>query len=341
MTPLPREVALIERLASAFRRSPLQLNARHESDAELVRLGDSDAVLALTTDAISEELERGLYADPYLIGWMTVMASASDLAAVGAAPLGILVSETLPDDLAAETVAQLQHGLSDACDATGLHVLGGDTNSGPRLHMGASAAGIVTGPPPLTRLGARPGDRLYASGSLGLGAAFALLRLRGMTAPVFLPVARVREGQLLRGLASCAMDTSDGALVTLDELMRLNGVGFVFERDVAEVLHPAASTVAQTAGLPAWTLLAGPLGEFELLFTISGECVAELRSRAAAANWAPVELGRVVSEPGVRLADGTPLDTRRIRDLFTDVGGDVERYVQELINYPTPGRRCP
>lgn len=81
---LSREVALLERLAGGFARSHLQCNQRHESDAELIRLPGSRSVLALTTDAISEEIESGLYADPYLIGWMTVMVNASDLAAVGA-----------------------------------------------------------------------------------------------------------------------------------------------------------------------------------------------------------------------------------------------------------------
>ncbi|MFI5280929.1 MAG: thiamine-monophosphate kinase [Gemmatimonadales bacterium] len=333
MTTLPREVAMIDRLAAAFARSPRQLNGRHESDAELVRLGDSDTVLALTTDAIAEEIERGLYADPWLIGWMTVTVCASDLAAVGAAPLGILINETLPDDLAAETGTQLQRGIGDACDASGLYVLGGDTNAGPHLHMSATAAGLVAGGAPLTRLGARPGERLFASGLLGLGAAYALLRLRGMAAPRYQPVARMREGQLLRGLASCAMDTSDGALVTLDELGRLNGVGFVIEHDVAEVLHPAARALAQT-GLPAWTLLAGPHGEFELLFTVPDARAAELASLAGRIGWAPVELGRVTSEPGVVLSDGTSLATGRIRDLFVEVGGDVERYVRELTRLP-------
>jgi len=94
MTAIVRENALVESLVRALPRSSLQRNGVGESDAELVRLPGSDLLLAITNDAIVEEIEIGLYRDPYLIGWVTVVASASDLAAVGADPVGILLSQT-------------------------------------------------------------------------------------------------------------------------------------------------------------------------------------------------------------------------------------------------------
>ncbi|MBI3082153.1 MAG: hypothetical protein HYY94_04470, partial [Gemmatimonadetes bacterium] len=176
-TTLPREVALLERLAGGFSRSALQCNQRHESDAELIRLPGSPSVLALTTDAISEEIESGLYSDPYCIGWMTVLVNASDLAAVGAAPVGILLNQTLPSDMPEQELEALQGGVRDACSACGLPVLGGDTNFGARLHMGACAVGLIPDGQPLTRRGATSGDRVFASGPLGLGGAFAFARM--------------------------------------------------------------------------------------------------------------------------------------------------------------------
>ena len=68
------ELALLRRLAAGFRRSPLQLNAHQESDAELVRLPGQAGVLAVTTDSLAEEIESGLYDDPFRIGWMAVLA---------------------------------------------------------------------------------------------------------------------------------------------------------------------------------------------------------------------------------------------------------------------------
>lgn len=332
------ENAFIARLAGGFPRSPLQLNALRESDAELIRLPGTDMLLAVTTDAIVEEIEVGLYNDPYLIGWMTVMANASDLAAVGAEPLGILLNQTLPPDLDEDFISRLQQGIEDACASCDLYVLGGDTNFSSRMKMAASALGLIRGGAPLTRRGCKPGDRLFVSGPLGLGAAFAFLQLNGdspgdQPSLRYQPEARIRVGQLLRRFASCCMDTSDGALTTLDELMRLNRVGFLIERRVEELLHPDATLVSEAAGLPSWTMLAAPHGEFELIFTIAEDRCGELLECAASHGWRPIEIGSVVPEPCVQISvDGkrSPLDTGRIRNLSSQLGSNVKAYVAEL-----------
>jgi hypothetical protein len=113
------EHQLIARLAAGLPRSPAQINGLHESDAELLRLPGSDLVLALTTDALAEELASGLYRDPGLIGWMLVTVTASDLAAVGADPLGLLICETLPPGADGDWIAALQRGIADASVAYG------------------------------------------------------------------------------------------------------------------------------------------------------------------------------------------------------------------------------
>jgi thiamine-monophosphate kinase len=330
-----REHALIERLAGAFRGSPRQLNRRHESDAELLRLPGTDAILALTTDALAEEIASGLYREPWLIGWMTVTANASDLAAVGAEPLGILVSIVLPPDASDDLVAGLRAGLGTAADAHGLPVIGGDTNRGATLALTGAAAGLVSDGRPLTRRGARPGDRLFASGPLGLGGAYALGRLLPGSAPeiAFRPLARLSQGRLLRPFASSAMDTSDGLIATLDELARRNACGFSVSTRVEEVLHRDALCAATAAHLPPWLMLAAPHGEFELAFTVPSDRCDALAAAAADAGWAPVELGVATGEPGVvRLgAEGAPIDTTRVRNLFDEVGGDVHAYVRELM----------
>jgi thiamine-monophosphate kinase len=329
------EIELIERLTRGFERSPYQLNRRHETDAELVRIPGTDLTLAITTDGVSEEIETGLYADPWLVGWMTVTVNASDLAAVGAAPLGLLVSETLPPTMTADEVRALQQGLAEACRAHGLPLLGGDTNAGSRLHMGATAVGLAPGGTSLTRVGCRPGDTLYASGPLGSGTAFALLQLTAKTdgdaidTLCFQPVARLAEGQAIRTLASACMDTSDGAVTTLDELMRLNATGIRVDLAVEDYLDQAALQVARAAGIPAWMLLAGPHGEFELIFTIPPEHEVELEAVARSMNWRPLRLGSVVAAPGLELPlDGVSrtLDTTRIRNLYSESGGDLAAY---------------
>ncbi len=338
MTTMPLEIAMIERLARSLPRSPRQLNALHGSDAELVHLTGT-TVLAVTTDGIVEEIATGLYADPALIGWMSVVVNASDLAAVGAKPLGIVVCETLPPTMGPDDLAALQRGIADAAGTHGLPVLGGDTNAGAQLQIVGTALGLVEGAAPLTRLGAAPGDRLFASGPMGLGSVFAFERLarssvRAPSPVPFRPRARLAEGGLLRPFASACMDTSDGLLAALDELGRLNHVGFRLSLPLAGILHAAATGLATALALPAWTMLAGPHGEFELAFTVPALHVDTFRRTAAADGWMVVELGEVVAGSGTTLGavdGGLVLDTGRIRNLFAECGGDVERFIRALL----------
>ena len=334
------ENALIAGLAGRFPRSPLQYNGLQESDAELIRLPGTDVLLAVTADTIVEEIEAGLYADPYLIGWMTVIASASDLAAVGAEPLGILLSETLPRDAGGEFTASLQNGIRDACLACGLPVLGGDTNLSSRLAMSGCALGLVSDGRPITRVGCRPGDLLFATGRFGGGSAYAFVRFvlarkgHNLSFP-YQPQPRLREGQLVRRFASCAMDTSDGLLTTLDQLMRLNSVGFVVEAGPEEFLDPYTLRLSGQAKVAPWIPLAGPHGEFELVFAVPPPQVDPLLARASADGWTPVMLGKVVAEPGISLllaGEATRLDTGRIRNLFDHCDGNVDEYFSGLLS---------
>ena len=336
------ENALIEKLAAGLPRTERHIGGLQESDAELVRMPGSDTVLAVTTDTIVEEIELGLYDDPYLIGWMAVIASASDLAAVGAAPLGILINEVLPVSMSDADLFRLQDGIRDACTAGGLPVLGGDTNTARCLQVGATAIGLVTGERIITRRGSRAGEALLASGPLGLGSVFALAQLEpdaiahSFHIP-YKPAPRLREGQLVRSLATACMDTSDGALATLDQLMRLNDVGFVVYEQAA--MHPAAGRLATQLGIPPWMLLAGLHGEFELIFTVPVNRVEELHRRAELLRWEPIEIGRVVGRPGVWIqncAGRSELDTGRIRNLFAEPIRDVQACIDRLETMEEP-----
>ena len=150
------ENKVINNLISGFERSPNQLNQPHESDAEIIQLGRIK--LAVTTDSICEEILTGLYDDPYLIGWMTVTVNMSDLAAVGATPLGILISEIIPKNFNDEKIKELQRGISDACKAYNTFVLGGDTNEGKNLILTGTAIGIIKNGNTLSRVGCKSGD---------------------------------------------------------------------------------------------------------------------------------------------------------------------------------------
>lgn len=339
-----REHLQIESLAGSFSRSPLQENGLGESDAELVRIPGTDLLLAVTTDAVVEEVETGLYRDPYLIGWMTVIVSASDLAAVGADPLGILLNQTLPHRLEPAFKREMQHGIADACDACGLFPLGGDVNESNRLHVASTAVGTVPSGDAMLRSGARPGDHLFITGLAGAGNAFAFQVLsEKWEAPPLLyrPIARLREGRLLRRFASACMDTSDGLIATLDELMRRSGFGLQLEPDCLDILQPESRALVREASIPAFVLLAGPHGEFELVFTIPPERLSEFRSEFDASGFSTRELGVVRQGPGLQLSEregGAWIDTAGVRNLASEPVGDPGEFVSRLVSLTRPSR---
>lgn len=344
MRTIGSETAFIDALVRHFAAPPHRLNAIHESDAELIGLpGDPGAgtapLLAVTTDTIAEEISAGLYADPYQAGWVAAMASLSDLAAVGAAPLGIMLAETVPIDYPRGMLDKLQAGVADGCASAGTYVLGGDTNFGPSVSLTTTAIGIVTGEP-MTRRGVEPGDILYASGRLGRGNGFALCALgNGADTPFpggYYPRACLREGSLLRGFASACMDTSDGFFATLDQLGSINAVGFTIDARWEEAIDRASLDAVRKRELPPWFLLAGCHGEFELLFTVRPRRQCAFRERAAAAGWNPLEIGLATGAPGVRLPVGgrtLRFDTARVRDLSWRPGAGVHEIIASLLDY--------
>jgi thiamine-monophosphate kinase len=339
------ENAMLDKLASLFPRSPLQLNRMQESDAEVVLPGTgTGSAIAVTIDSIAEEIATGLYKDPWLIGWMTVMVSMSDLAATGARPIGILISELLPKNCEKAFLERLQEGIGDACHACGTSVLGGDTNFSDELILTGCAVGTVEANRRLSRIGCRPGDLLFASGPLGKGNAYAASRLlqQRPASLTYQPRARLAEGEALAGIATACMDTSDGVLATLDQLMRLNRVGFTLDENWEQAIDAEAGNQARRLAIPPWLLLAGEHGEFELLFTAAAECESRLMARAGQIGWQPLRIGHVESNPVIRMRlYGTvqPLDTARIRNLPHATHGDVRLYMSSLLTMDAELRR--
>lgn len=335
LTPALENI-LIERLAHGLPRSPFQLNTLQEADAEILVIPGSAGVrLAVTTDTIAEEIQTGLYTDPWLIGWMAVTANLSDLAAVGAMPLGILMAETISESCPPEFLRRLQEGIGDACRTHGTMVLGGDTNRGETMSLTGCALGVLDDGRVMTRRGCSPGDILFTSGPIGCGNGFAFARLCGrrVACPVYRPLARLREGRMVRRFASACMDSSDGLLATLDQLLRINGRGFGIVPGWEEALDNASRELLQQFDVPEWFLLAGPHGEFELVFTIPPKQEAAFLDDALRQGWTPIRLGLVLPEPELRLAvDGQEynLDTGEIRNLTASVRKSPLNFLEAL-----------
>jgi len=334
------ENVAIDAWADGFTRAPGQANAPHESDAELGELAQApEQYLAITIDTVAEEIAAGLYRDPFTMGWVTVMATLSDLAAVGADPLGVVVSTSVPQESDAAFIDGVRRGMEEACRSVGTFILGGDVNATPEVSLTGCAIGTVPRSAARTRLGIRPGDAVFLTGPAGQGNALGLVRLAGLPDDLFpeeryRPSARLAEGRALRGHATASMDTSDGVLTTLDQLARLNGRGFVVGCDWPVLLARGALGVCERTGTPPWMMLAGPHGEFELAFIVPASAVEPFLNEAPGIGLNPIRLGTVTDGEGITLVvppgRRVDIDMASVRNLLVTAGSDLARYLDEL-----------
>lgn len=330
-----KEIELIRSFAGTFPRHPNQLNGLLEADAEILKLpGSIEEYLVLKTDGISEEINEKLYEDPYLIGWISVTAPLSDIAAVGAEPTGILLSIVLPQQNAHDWIKRLQEGIHDACNAYGIYILGGDTNYADNFSISATAVAFVRNKKPLLRKGIQPGDILYSTASLGLGNAYAYSRFFDTSLNIqYKPEARLKESRIISEFAIACMDTSDGLFPALAFLSDLNSIGFSLDAPLQELLHPDALKVQQKAGLPSWMFMAGPHGEYELIFSIPAERNKDFESYCKKENWQPLCLGKIITDKQLRFTSDnlkincTPAE---IPNLFHKANGNIQSYFKLL-----------
>jgi thiamine-monophosphate kinase len=324
----------VEMLCKNFKRSGLQVNGLNQSDAEIINIPGTAIKISVTTDNISEEIEKGLYTDPYQIGWMSVIINASDISAVGAEPMGILLNETFRESDGEEYIAEIQRGINDACDATGFFVLGGDTNFSSVSQFGATAMGLLSNGKIVTRKGCNEGDSIYISGYAGKGNAYALTRLYSMGKEIdFMPQSRIKEGMIMRKYATCCMDTSDGVISTLDQLMRINEKGFEVDAKPEEYIDKECCDLAGMVHKSSLIMLAGQHGEFELVFTIPEKDNDAFLKESNSMGWNPIRIGKVINEIKLSLAVNDKIyypDSARIRNLLSETNGNTEEYVAEL-----------
>ncbi|MCA0177732.1 MAG: thiamine-phosphate kinase [Proteobacteria bacterium] len=264
--------------------------------------------LAVSTDLLVEGRHFVATHPPARLGHKALAVNLSDLAACGATPRAYLLALALPCADAA-FLAPFAQGLHALADVHGIELVGGDTTAGP-LTIGITVLGEVPAGQALRRSGARAGDGIWVSGTPGL-ARLGLEALRGASLPphdsaaarlaLEAPVPRVALGLALRGLASAAIDLSDGLLGDLGHVLSASGVGAEVDAD-AIPLHPALA--AQPLALRRLCQLSGG-DDYELLFTAAPDRAAAVQALGAVAR-----IGRITATPGlvVRDGDGTELD---------------------------------
>ncbi len=279
--------------------------------------------LAISSDMLVAG--RHFFADvnPRHLGHKALAVNLSDLAACGAKPLAFTLALALPEADEA-WLAPFSEGLLALADAHSCELVGGDTTQGP-LNICITVFGevpVVNGQSQaLLRSGARPGDDLYVSGTLG-DARLALEVLQGqLTVPEAVlaaarlrlecPTPRVALGQALRGVATAALDVSDGLLGDLGHLLKQSRVGATVDVENATSLiatnayYIRARCQFDTEIKPTqwqhWALAGGD--DYELLFTAPANRRDAVAAAATLSDTPVTRIGHMDAEPGLRLRD--------------------------------------
>lgn len=334
-TSTHKESDLIRTIAEGLPRHPMQVNKLLEADAEIIRLQPGgDEYLVVKTDAIHEEIKEKLYSDPRLIGWMAITAPCSDIASSGATLTGVLLSLVLPREYKDGWLKEFNKGITEACNAYHTYVLGGDTNFDEDFSISVTAIASIKGEKPLLRKGIIVSDRLYSTGLLGLGNAYAYARMIDDSFQMgYRPQARFRESGIINKFATTSIDTSDGLFPALAVLSEINELGFELFIPPGALLHPDASFVQDRSGLPAWMFLAGPHGEYEILFTVPENQVFEFEEHCEKQDFQPVLIAKAIEEKKISFLlneKKIKTDPFLVANLYPDAGRDVFTYIKLL-----------
>jgi thiamine-monophosphate kinase len=271
-----------------------------------------DGFFAVSTDVSVEGVHFRLdWISLEEAGWRAASAALSDLAAEGAEPRGLLCAATMPKSAGQAELLQVMAGVGAAAESVGAPVVGGDLSSGPLWSLAVTVLGYTRSP--VTRAGAKPGDKVWVTGTLG-GSRAALEAWRTGTAPgaetrrrYARPEARIGAGKWLADHGARALiDLSDGLGGDAPHLAAASGVAI----DIDLKLIPVAPGVKEPAfrlGLPPSQFAAQGGEDFELLVSLPAEFNAS-DNFTRAAGVSLTRIGEVRAGTGVRfMLDGRPV----------------------------------
>lgn len=287
----------------------------------LLGIGDDGALLtvpagetlAVTLDMLAAGVHFAAAADPEGIGHKALAVNLSDLAAMGAAPAWATLALAMPraDEAWLEGFCR---GLFALAQRHGVQLVGGDTTRGP-LTIAIQAHGFVPPGAALRRDGARPGDIVMVTGTPG-DAALALAAAQGratlpathrdyLQARLERPTPRIQQGLDLRGLASAAIDVSDGLAQDLGHILERSGAGACLE---VERLPRSPALAASTDAEQAIALALAGGDDYELCFTVPPTRLAQVQAAAARWDCRCTAIGVIEAAPGLRCrhGDATP-----------------------------------
>lgn len=274
-------------------------------DDTAVLLPAEDSALAVTTDTMVQGVHFDEHLSAHALGHKLLAVNLSDLAAMGAEPAWLSLALTMPS--VDETwLADFSQGFFKLADYYHSSLVGGDVTRGP-LTLTLTAQGQIPKGKALYRDGAKPGDRVYVSGTLG-DAAAALAMQQGRIArseayetlahALFYPEPRVALGQALRVIASSAIDISDGLVSDLQHILFASGVGARIELNDLPASEALMSAVPEAS--TRLELQTGGGEDYELCFTVPESRRGSLETVIRQLGIPIHCIGVIESEPGLR-----------------------------------------
>ena len=220
--------------------------------------------LVICADTLVAGRHFPMNTDPHAIGWKAVAVNLSDIAAMGATPHSILLALSLPQ-IDHDWLKAFSQGLYDCCDQFGVSLIGGDTTQSPHLTLSVTALGWVDIGQAIPRSGAKPGDLICVSGTVG-DAAFALQHLgHPLQKRLDYPTPRCQLGAALKGLAHSMIDVSDGLAQDLGHILKASQVGAKLQLENL----PISPTLHALNDERKWQYALAGGDDYELCFTIS------------------------------------------------------------------------
>jgi len=309
LSPEPDEFALIARhFAPLARSQPGSLGLL--DDAALLEI-EPGRRLVLAADMAIEGVHFTESDPPELIGRKVLRYNLSDLAAMGARPLAYLLTLAKPSNRSSDWIGAIASGLAGDQEEFDITLVGGDTTAtpGPAV-LSITALGTVGSGGALLRAGARPGDAVFVSGTIGDGA-LGLRAAKGKLSRVDasdraylegryrLPEPRLTLGQVLVGTASAAIDVSDGLVADLAHVCQASGVAATIETKDIPFSAPARRAFAQDERLWRGSLTGGD--DYELLFCVPTDRLNEIDALGHAADVAVTRIGSISKGTGVQV----------------------------------------
>ena len=269
-------------------------------DAALLQV-PPDRQLAVSMDTLNAGVHFPEDTPPSAIGWKALAVNLSDLAAMAATPAWCTLALTLPD-ADGDWVDAFLDGFLELAEQHGVALVGGDTTGGP-LSITVTAHGFVPEGQALRRDGARAGDEVWVTGSIGDAAgALAQWRARGPSSAKLRhrldrPTPRIEAGLALRGLATAGIDLSDGLAGDLGHVLRASGVGARIDLGRLPTSRTLADHFEEAA---RWPLQLSGGDDYELCFTAPASAAFAIEQALAACDVTATVVGVLEAEPGLR-----------------------------------------